>query len=1317
MSQCGQISISYVDSVCLGDEIVIESSGVGSSLSEIDLVDIIADSIITLDPIDGLQGTLSDPRSITIVKEDSLYYGFVKNPNLTSLVRLEFGTSLNNTPTIHPITNQSSSSLAITTRSDMKFVKANGTWHALTTLTSARIGIMRFENGLSSDTISTSLYFNATHLYQPADLDIEIVNDSIYAIVLSRDGKVAVLNFGDTLDTPISISSTDVFASTDLSNGRCIEVIHQCGQFTAFVTGITRNKLCKLDYGNSLLNTPTYTVEETGVNTVNNITSYQSEGGFQIWTQHSFQGIRRFDYDSTLNTMISQNTFNPNNNLRGTAFDIVNDSGVFKIVSYNSEDSAFRQIIFHEPNLTSVGFSKADTTNATPLDSGSIWMSVRRVDEHGMIRTRNVKSRISPTPVVSFGVDLTCLGNTTQFSDSSASLLPIQSWSWDFGDGSTSSAQHANHVYLDTGFYSVTLEVENQGGCSNIDSQQVYISSYPVANFATTIPCQGQNLELSDISTVAGYSYIDSVLWVINASDTSYGINTEALFLDTGIQSISQIVYTNYGCQDQLDSSIHIQPSPIADITISSTCFGDSVIFTNQTSSIESYTDLWQFGDGDSSLQYEPQHQYLDTGFYTITYAATSTGQCSDTLESTIRISNQPSYSLHFPEDNICAFEKNLFSDSSIYIDGYTGIWVNNLDTHFGNSFLLESVIASNNNLIDYSSVTGTDCRLDTTFIYNVIEGPRPSFDVSSLCVDQFSQFINTSQIPSNQSISNITWTFDNSLIPGFDTAVVLTNDSGTFALNLEVVTDSNCLVTLDTSIRVVQKPIVSLSILEPICSYTTAETSLDISTDKYDSLQNTTWLVNFAQKIDTFSDLSSLYLSDFENNVKVRLVIETKSGCVVTDSQIIDITESPRPSIAQSNSCYGELVTLACGYDGTNYLASWYIDSSVTINGLEVQYIFNEPGVYPVSIDLKDISTGCETSTQDSVTVSGFNETQILATGLCKGSLGTFSYSTEVIGDSIYRSAWKIGNENRLGDSISALTGSSDLLIGTLRLESEKGCEQETEFEFQLADSVKFNRQIDVTDLTVDFDILIDDTFKLTNALWVFNGSDSTLSPSGTHVFGVEGESQIFTMVEFNNSCRYLMNESYLIGESSPNVKLIDFVLREKDEAIELEALVQNKGLTAISELNFHVSSVGNAPTYERKTYELQPGEIDWINLSTTFSLGYSDAFCLSINSLDEIPFSSDTLCDNLMDELFIGDFFPNPGNGKPTVIITTQDNRSFAISTFDSSGKLRDAFELITTKGTNLYRLDFSSMSTGIYLIKFESEQDVIVRKIVIQ
>ena len=118
-------------------------------------------------------------------------------------------------------------------------------------------------------------------------------------------------------------------------------------------------------------------------------------------------------------------------------------------------------------------------------------------------------------------------------------------------------------------------------------------------------------------------------------------------------------------------------------------------------------------------------------------------------------------------------------------------------------------------------------------------------------------------------------------------------------------------------------------------------------------------------------------------------------------------------------------------------------------------------------------------------MTVSGFNETQILATGLCKGSLGTFSYSTEVIGDSIYRSAWKIGNENRLGDSISALTGSSDLLIGTLRLESEKGCEQETEFEFQLADSVKFNRQIDVTDLTVDFDILIDDTFKLTNALW----------------------------------------------------------------------------------------------------------------------------------------------------------------------------------------------------------------------------------------
>jgi PKD repeat protein len=41
----------------------------------------------------------------------------------------------------------------------------------------------------------------------------------------------------------------------------------------------------------------------------------------------------------------------------------------------------------------------------------------------------------------------------------------ISNWSWDFGDGSTSSEQNPNHIYLSPGWYAVNLTICNDDGC------------------------------------------------------------------------------------------------------------------------------------------------------------------------------------------------------------------------------------------------------------------------------------------------------------------------------------------------------------------------------------------------------------------------------------------------------------------------------------------------------------------------------------------------------------------------------------------------------------------------------------------------------------------------------------------------------------------------------------------------------------------------------------------------------------------------------------------------------------------------------------
>jgi len=48
------------------------------------------------------------------------------------------------------------------------------------------------------------------------------------------------------------------------------------------------------------------------------------------------------------------------------------------------------------------------------------------------------------------------------------SVGQISSWKWDFGDGSTSTEQHPQHVYKEAGHYIVTLGIEGAGGKSKL---------------------------------------------------------------------------------------------------------------------------------------------------------------------------------------------------------------------------------------------------------------------------------------------------------------------------------------------------------------------------------------------------------------------------------------------------------------------------------------------------------------------------------------------------------------------------------------------------------------------------------------------------------------------------------------------------------------------------------------------------------------------------------------------------------------------------------------------------------------------------------
>jgi PKD repeat protein len=106
-----------------------------------------------------------------------------------------------------------------------------------------------------------------------------------------------------------------------------------------------------------------------------------------------------------------------------------------------------------------------------------------------------------PVPVANFTHNAPqCVGSAVSFVDASSSTPTA--WSWDFGDGTTSTLQNPTHTYAATGSYVVTLVASNVCGASAPFSATVVISPPPVADFVSDAPqCSGSAVQFTDLST------------------------------------------------------------------------------------------------------------------------------------------------------------------------------------------------------------------------------------------------------------------------------------------------------------------------------------------------------------------------------------------------------------------------------------------------------------------------------------------------------------------------------------------------------------------------------------------------------------------------------------------------------------------------------------------------------------------------------------------------------------------------------------------------------------------------------------------------
>jgi gliding motility-associated-like protein len=295
--------------------------------------------------------------------------------------------------------------------------------------------------------------------------------------------------------------------------------------------------------------------------------------------------------------------------------------------------------LFGPPNATSYTWNTGETSQDIVInDPGSYNVNVVPVQGAQCSVTLSIDIDGAPNPVADFSASplLICAGNDITFTDNSTvSEGSIATWSWNFGDGISTSPGSGDvtgvtnttgtfaipvHVYDNPGDYTVELTVTTDGGCSNSTTIQITVQDAPTIGAGPD-----QFLCSGDTFTPQGEGGVNYT-WDSGLTN-GQGIEVEAgqfTYTVTGFDAI--------GCSSTATVTIFVDESPVLDAGLNQAiCIGEEVTLSG--SGAPTYT--WTGGITDG-VPFSP----TETTVYEVSY--TSPNGCTGTDQVTVTVNSLP---------------------------------------------------------------------------------------------------------------------------------------------------------------------------------------------------------------------------------------------------------------------------------------------------------------------------------------------------------------------------------------------------------------------------------------------------------------------------------------------------------------------------------------------------------------------------------------------------------------------------------------------------------------------------------------------------
>lgn len=354
-------------------------------------------------------------------------------------------------------------------------------------------------------------------------------------------------------------------------------------------------------------------------------------------------------------------------------------------------------------------WNTGETTNSISVVTSGTY-SVTATDFFGFISSDEI-SVSYPNRILNSSQSLLCIGDSLK-------LFPItpnpELYTFEWSNGATSREINITEA----GNYWVKI-TDGDGCFAYSDTLNIAVDNFP--NEFTL----GEDLELCSGNLLTAPNNPDIVSW----QWSNGAVTPQIPITESGIYGIT-VTNTN-GCiaTDEVEVTI-IGIAPETDFSADTVCLGNPTSFTDLSTLAEGSIEqwLWDFGDGNTSNEQNPQHTYSLQGSYMVSLTAIASSTCQKSIAKEVIVKAVPT--AYFEASTACINVPYQFTDLSTAPEGLEIVsW--DWDFGGGNTSSTQNPIHNFSNPgsgnIELSITTNNSCHSNFNEIIEVVgEFPSP---------------------------------------------------------------------------------------------------------------------------------------------------------------------------------------------------------------------------------------------------------------------------------------------------------------------------------------------------------------------------------------------------------------------------------------------------------------------------------------------------------------------------------------------------------------------------------------------------------------